>query len=62
MDPLTLMEKLGVNNIGAPAEAGDTIMSRLQWFNQQMGGLAVGQQGHRRLAGRRLRSRCPGKW
>jgi len=44
-DPLTLMEKLGINNIGAPAEAGDTIMSRLQWFNQQMGGLAVGPAG-----------------
>ena len=35
VDPITVLEKLGINNIGAPPEAGDTIMSRLQWFAQQ---------------------------
>jgi len=59
MEPLTLMEKLGVNNIGAPAEAGDTIMSRLQWFNQQMELGSRASRGIRRLAGRRTAQQMP---
>lgn len=45
VDPLTLLEKLGVNNIATPAQksaAGDTILQRLQWMQQQGIGLAPG--------------------
>lgn len=48
VDPITLLEKLGVNNIASANqldEAGDTIMSRLQWAQQQGIGMAVGPAG-----------------
>lgn len=45
IDPLSLLEKLGVNNIASASQksaAGETIMERLQWFQQQGIGLAPG--------------------
>ena len=48
VDPLTLLEKLGVNNIAPPAmmeAAGSTIMERLQWAQQQGIQMAVGPAG-----------------
>lgn len=44
-DPLTLLEKLGVNNIITAAQkaaAGETIFERLQWMQQMGIGLAPG--------------------
>lgn len=48
VDPITLLQKLGVNNIADAATmeaAGDTIMSRLQWAQQQGPQMAVGPAG-----------------
>ena len=45
IDPLSLLEKLGVNNIASASQksaAGETILERLQWFQQQGIGLAPG--------------------
>ncbi len=42
MDPATLMQKLGVNNLGLPPDLPDGILPRLQWFQQQGIGLAPG--------------------
>jgi hypothetical protein len=47
-DPISLLEKLGVNNV-APASmleaAGETILERLQWCQQQGLSMAVGPAG-----------------
>jgi hypothetical protein len=48
VDPITLLEKLGVSNIADASvldEAGTTIMSRLQWAQQNGIGMAVGPAG-----------------
>jgi hypothetical protein len=47
-DPISLLQKLGVNNIAPPAmmeAAGETIMERLQWAQQQGIGMQVGPAG-----------------
>lgn len=48
VDPITLLEKLGVNQIASAEQleaAGTTIMSRLLWAQQQGIGMAVGPAG-----------------
>jgi len=47
-DPITLLEKLGVNNIAPAAtleQAGPTIMERLQWAQQAGITMAPGPAG-----------------
>ncbi len=45
MDAITLLEKLGVPNIGAPDEAGKTIFERMQYLSGMGFGMQVGAQG-----------------
>lgn len=42
MDPATLMDKLGIPNLGLPPDFPEGIVPRLQWFAQQQIGLAPG--------------------
>lgn len=45
MDAITLLEKLGIPNIGAPEEAGRTIFERMQYLSGLGFGMQVGAQG-----------------
>lgn len=48
VDPITLLQKLGVNNLAPPAmmeSMGETIMERLQWAQQNGIGMQVGPAG-----------------
>ncbi len=42
MDPATLMQKLGVSNLGLPEDLPEGVLPRLQWFQQNGIGLAPG--------------------
>lgn len=45
VDAITLLEVLGVPNVGAPESAGSTIMERLQWQQSVGLGMQVGPAG-----------------
>jgi len=53
-DFITLLEKMEVGNIGAPAEAGTTIFERLQWQMQNGIGQQPGPASGRKASGQTL--------
>jgi hypothetical protein len=57
VDVITLLETLGIPNVGAPQDVPPTIIGRLQWQQEQQIAMAANSAG-RKATGQEHHHRC----